>query len=178
MQEDREIAVLQQCFQELKTLDEGGRRRIIAWLADRFGVVPVSGHKATDDNGAPALANEEKTDANSEKTGTESIFGHYTHLKEFLLACQPDTDAERVLLTTAWLQFADRQQVISGRKVNDALKKIDKGVKNITSTLQLLERKQPPLIAASSQRQHAQKEYKATETALDYIRNKLDYMAG
>ena len=138
MHQDPELNALEKCFDLLNTLDPPARERVLYWLNNRFVV--------TQEKAVYPLENEEENvleetivasavDAKSNATNGVRLSenGHYKNkdkikiktLEELVNHIASVTESEKALLMAAYLQTVQNQKELTGRMINDYLKKFD-----------------------------------------------------
>jgi len=170
---DNELEVLHQCLSLLKKLEKPAQLRSLQWLTDRLseGHMQISEQKKAAPPSAEAykLVKEPLAPEAPKALNSVHICSKFGNINDILAFCQPKTDADKVLIATAWYQHNRPEMELTGRFINDSLKKIGKDVKNITSTLLLLEKRSPAQVASSSNRKNSRKIYRVTEEGFKYV---------
>lgn len=190
MHQDPELNALEECFDLLDALNPQARERVLSWLNNRFATQQVI---ETPTNGVEVHSELESTLTNEETSSFENrINGMYNNqngshsgnkveikiktLEELAKHISGVTESEKALLMAAYLQTVQNQHEMSGRVINDYLKKFDEGVKNITSALRVLIQKNPALIRQtfkSGNLAQSQKKYQVTEAGFEYANSLL-----
>ena len=98
--------------------------------------------------------------------------GGFQSIGEFVAAASSQTDVDRVLAAAVFLQdFSDDpQRKLSGREINEELKHLGYGVKNITDFINSLKSRSPQHMIQTkknSSAKQAWKEYRVTRAGID-----------
>jgi hypothetical protein len=86
------------------------------------------------------------------------------------------TDFDRVLVAAYWLQGCAKQASWGGLQVNNLLKDLGHGVRNVTTALNSAQKHKPALVrqmSKSGKSQQARKTYKLTTAGVTRVRKKL-----
>jgi hypothetical protein len=150
-----EIDAMRAIAEALKGLSYDARKRVLRWAADRFGVqAPPSISSRPDAQSAerPISASD-----SAERLGED--------LADLYAACQPDTDAEKTLVVSYWLQEVRGVSGIDAQSVNTELKHLGHGVGNITRAFDRLKENRPQLMIQTKKAgttKQARKTYRVT----------------
>jgi hypothetical protein len=149
---DDELVVLAESTRMLETLDEAARRRVIEWLADRFGATredrsirALVRAQAIDPEDFPALFNE----------------------------VDPTSERDRVLIAAYWAQEVLGSNPFDAQTVNSLLADLGRPASNITRVLGRLEDETPRLamrVSKSGRSQQSRKSYRLTPAGLAEVR--------
>ncbi|MDW7692371.1 hypothetical protein R9C00_13455 [Flammeovirgaceae bacterium SG7u.111] len=172
--EDKELKTLTNCFESLSELDEPARQRVLAWLNSRFLDEPSPIPSNT-----PPTPSHAQPEAEKEEEPATELDIPYEHLSELLSKLYPRTAAEKVLYTSCYLHKKMGMRFLTGRVINDELKKHEEGVRNITATINALIEKTPAMMAQlekNGKTAQAQKKYVVTEEGKREIMQKLDLL--
>jgi hypothetical protein len=158
-----DLKALQTILQALEPLPEDERARVLRWAGERLGIQQVLPGRAGGAVKAAAI------DAAFEKHP-----GGFHSVGEFLAAASPETDVDRVLCVAVYLQdFSESPDTttLSGKQINDQLKDLGHGVKNITDAINTLKERKPQHMIQTKKAgkaQQAWKEYRVTRAGVDY----------
>lgn len=102
--------------------------------------------------------------------------GGFQSVGEFIAAANPGTDADRVLCVAVYIQDLDGNstpdRTLTGKQINDELKHLGHGVKNITDCINTLKARKPQHMIQtrkSGKSSQAWKEYRVTNAGHDYV---------
>jgi hypothetical protein len=152
----------------LKTLDplsEDERERVFRWAAEKLGIQLARPGRS----GGGAPRKQDPIDAAFERHA-----GGFQTVGEFLAAASPKSDADRVLCVATYLQdFSETPDAVrlSGKQINDELKNLGHGVKNITDAINTLKGRKPQHMIQtkkSGRAKQAWKEYRVTRAGIDH----------
>ncbi|MGE0180730.1 MAG: hypothetical protein AB7F91_00585 [Parvularculaceae bacterium] len=166
----RDLKALETVLKTLEPLSSEERERVIRWAAEKVGVVP-----------ATLPANSTTRSVVSEKP-PKSEFQQFPDAGEFLAAANPNTDADRVLCVATYLQSLSNSadSTLSGKQINDELKNLGHGVKNITDSINTLKSRKPQHMIQtkkSGRSKQSWKEYRVTRAGIEHA-NKLISQGG
>jgi hypothetical protein len=148
-----EITAMQKVAEAFKALDQAAVGRVLQWAANHWGTSIASTAKVN----APSVA----TDA----LPTSAPQSPYSDLGELFAAAAPQSDADKVLVVSYWLQFIEGNNELSGFEVNKELRNMGYGVGNVTTAFDTLKARKPaPVIQLkkSGTSKQARKSYKLT----------------
>lgn len=160
-----DLKAFETILKTLEPLSTDERARVLRWTGEKLGIQQAvlgrpgggAGKKA-----APIDAAFEKHPSGFQNVG------------EFLAAATPESDADRVLCVAVYLQdFSETPDdvTLSGKQINDELKNLGHGVKNITDSINTLKSRKPQHMIqtkkAGKSRQ-AWKEYRVTRAGVEY----------
>jgi hypothetical protein len=131
-----DLRALETILKTLEPLPEDERERVLRWACEKLGIqqavlVPTRG------GGVKKM------------TAMDAAFeqhpGGFQSIGEFLAAASPGSDADRVLCVAVYLQdFSESPDTtLSGKQINDQLKDLGHGVKNITDSINTLKLRKP-----------------------------------
>jgi len=181
MGHDPEIVAMNKVLDSLKNLDNGGRKRIIHWLKNRFGLAEgKTPHQLT----PPASVNKQtKTQPIvKEEPGTAAIplkkreIKHYDTVLDLFSESRVKKSISKILLMAAYLQERHHFKEITTYDINFRLKRIKHEVTNISSIINGILKKKPQLLAeikTEGQGKHARRKFKVTDEGLKVARSYL-----
>ena len=158
MVEDREIGAMTSVIQALEGLQPEEIERVLRWAAARYEVQPQS-----------VLPTGELTSEN----GSNEQFGDFPTL---FSQARPTTEPDRALVGGYWLQVLNGAEDFISQDVNDELKNVGEGVKNITDALSKLSRRNPGQAMQtqkSGKSKQGRKRYKLTTPGIERVRQML-----
>lgn len=153
MQLSPEVRAMAAIDQELASLDEDARHRVLGWVVSKYG---------------PAAASAIDLPVSSRG---QSEFGAFVDLFD---RASPETETDRALVGAYWFQVVQDLGTFTGRMVNDLLKDAGHGVSNITRALDSLQRQKPALVrqvSKSGKSRQARKTYKLTEAGIRRVQS-------
>ena len=150
---------MQKVYDALEGLDEAGRRRTLAWAADRLDLGA----------GGPSqpLLNGKKVEA--ESTGFDDV-AELTH------AAQPPNGTAYALVAAYWLQVIEEKDGWGGGELNSLLKNLGHGLSNVTTTMNSLIKRKPALVmqtGKSGRSAQAKKTYKLTTSGISEVKQMI-----
>lgn len=159
-----DLKALETVLKTLQPLSEAERERVLRWASEKLGIQLTASRHV----GSGGMKKAAAIDVAFEKhpDGFENV-------SEFLAAASAASDVDRVLCVAAYLQdFSDSQDVtLSGKQINDELKNLGHGVKNITDSINTLKARKPQhmiQVKKSGKAKQAWKEYRVTRAGVDY----------
>ncbi|GAB4335484.1 MAG: hypothetical protein OHK0038_13160 [Flammeovirgaceae bacterium] len=165
---DPEIKALEESYYMLNALTPEARKRVLVWLANKFNINDLFLSKNQEE--ATNVKNPSDKEVNSHKSLVD--FSQYREFHSVFSIANPRTEAEKVLLAAAYLQEKSKSEELTGRSINNALKRLGHGVKNITSTINLLMERKPRLMMQTKKEgiePQSQKRYKVTIEGLIFV---------
>ncbi|MCS6832674.1 MAG: hypothetical protein NZ521_03790 [Flammeovirgaceae bacterium] len=158
---DPELKALEESYYMLSALSPEARKRILIWLANKFNISLTE------------LTTEPLEKQPENKTTSPLIdFSQYREFHSVFSIANPRTEAEKVLLAAAYLQEKNKTEELTGRSINNVLKRLGHGVKNITATINLLIDRKPRLMMLTKKegsQPQSQKRYKVTIEGLIFV---------
>lgn len=160
-----DLKALETILRTLEPLSQDERERVLRWASEKLGIQQAALGRA----GGGPLKKIAAIDAAFEKhpAGFQSV-------GEFLAAASPTSDADRVLCVAVYLQdFSESSDAtLSGKQINDELKNLGHGVKNITDSINTLKARKPQHMIQtkkSGKSKQAWKEYRVTRAGIEYV---------
>lgn len=156
--DDAELMAMKVVYEALEPLDEGARKRTLAWAAGRLDI-----------DAGPTPEGNPPGDA----TGSEALFADVADLVD---TAQPSSGADYALAIGYWLQVVEGREGWSGNEVNSLLKDLGHGLANVTVTLSRLMKRKPSLVmqtAKSGRSAQARKTYKLTTAGIREVKAML-----
>ncbi|UCH92460.1 MAG: hypothetical protein JSV88_19480 [Candidatus Aminicenantes bacterium] len=195
MNQDPEINALSKVNETLKGLNRAQIKRIIDWITSKFELL---GKKPVMDKAGPpgVTAKPVETAEPIEKPvkkrrgrrpkkaqpkpGPEQTeikgFMKYETVEDLFFASNVRTIASKILLVAAYLQEKHNFKEFSSLDINSRLKNIGQGVQNITTSINSLVDKKPPLLIQTRKMgdsKQAKRKFRVTEEGLRIARNYL-----
>ncbi len=158
-----DLKALETVLKALEPLSEDERARVLRWASEKLEIQEqVRGKIGVTPMKKAAI------DAAFEKHP-----GGFENIGEFVAAASPASDVDRVLCVAAYLQdFNDSSDVaLSGKQINDELKNLGHGVKNITDCINSLKSRKPQHMIQTRKAGRAKqswKEYRVTRAGVEY----------
>jgi hypothetical protein len=171
MQGVDEIEVMREINRLLNNLESSQRSRIIRWLYDKYVVDSESAsfQSKADDN-PQSVSGETQSDSQTSQQPQHQNFA------DFFAAVNPQTDSERALISSYWLQVKEGKESVRAYDVNALLKDLGHPINNITRAFDHLQSKSPQLIMQIRKKgrsQQARKRYRVTQAGIDKITEDL-----
>jgi hypothetical protein len=159
-----DLKALETILKTLEPLSEDERERVLRWASEKLGIQQTGPGRTV--GGAP-----KKTAAID--AAFEKHPGGFQSVGEFLAAASPGSDADRVLCVAVYLQdFSESPDAtLSGKQINDELKNLGHGVKNITDSINTLKARKPQHMIQTrkaGRAKQAWKEYRVTRAGVEY----------
>jgi hypothetical protein len=159
-----DLKALETILKTLEPLSEDERERVLRWASEKLGIqqaVVRKGSIGTLKNTAAIDVAFEKHPAGFQNAG------------EFLAAASPASEADRVLCVAAYLQdFSESSDTtLTGKQINDELKNLGHGVKNITDAINTLKSRKPQHMIQTKKAgksKQAWKEYRVTRAGVEH----------
>jgi hypothetical protein len=143
----------------LADLSDEQRRNVLLYINARYG-------------GQAAL----RLSATGTVTAAEPDSGQHKSLGDFFDAVNPQTEADRVLAVSYWLQVVEGAADFESFPVNKNLKNLGHAVSNITRALDTLMDQTPRLVLQTSKTgssKQARKKYKVTREGIKRIQSMI-----
>jgi len=121
---DPELTAMSTVASAFESLDEDARRRILRWATEKYGVRSVI-----------AKAGE-----------SHNRWAAFDDFATLFSQADPGTEADKALVAAYWLQVVEGHERFESQQLNEQLKNLGHGVKNITSALEKLIARKPRLI--------------------------------
>jgi len=164
MREEPEIKAMGIVYDAMKELSDDSKLRIVNWLTAKFALTkPLTTHKKQP---------EELNDGSYKGTDINSI----DSIEDLFSHIDPKGISEKVLVVSSFLQVKDQKTDLTGREINQDLRNLGHGVKNITNAIQSLIDRTPKLMIQTRKAgttKQAQKKYKVTTEGLKVVREML-----
>lgn len=148
---DREIDAIAKVMEILEPLEEEGRRRVAAYLAQRVGVAEVGSQQ-------PAPHGRD--------------LASFSTVADAFAAAGPQKGSDKALVVAAYLQASQQSQELTGAQVNKALRDLGHGVKDITTAMQANIDCRPSLmlqLRKSGKSRQAKKTYKVSDAGMSRV---------
>ncbi len=161
-----EISTLRRIDELLADLPGGAQARIVRWLSDKYLLNEAAG----------GIRAPETIDVRKNHSGDPTRPGKEESFPQFYSAINPQTDADRALVTSYWLQKRENMESFRAYEVNNLLKDLGHQINNITRAFDHLQSKSPPLIIQikkSGVSQQARKRYQITGAGVQVIETQL-----
>ncbi len=181
MGHDPEIVAMNKVLDSLKNLDNGGRKRVIRWLIDRFR---LAGGKTPHQLTPPAKVNKQ-TETESivkEKLGKTAQplkrkeIKNYDTVLDLFSESKAKKSISKILLMAAYLQERHHFKEITTYDINFRLKRIRHEVTNISGIINGILQKKPQLLAEikkEGQGKHARRKFRVTAEGLKVAKSYL-----
>lgn len=163
-----DLKALETVLKTLSPLADEDRARVIRWTIEKLGLDDSVGRQLSASRKAAIKADPVEMAFKKHASGFQSI-------GEFVGAASPQTDADRVLCAALYLQDLSGDEpgrVLTGKQINDELKHLGHGVKNITDCINTLKMRKPQHMIQTKKAgkaRQAWKEYKVTQAGHDYV---------
>jgi hypothetical protein len=157
--DDPELKAMTTIAQALANLSDEQRRNVLLYLNARYGGRTVPRQPAT--TLIPAV---------------EPTAEQHKNLGDFFDAVNPQTEADRVLTVSYWLQVVEGAEDFESFPVNKHLKNLGHPVSNITRALESLIAQTPRLVLQTSKTgssKQARKKYKVTREGIKRVQAML-----
>lgn len=152
---DDELTAMHKTSEALAGLDDAARKRVIRWLADKYGT-----------GGAPSSSTAQDTRVAQAPEGED--------FADFFHRAGPSTDKERAIVAAYWLRQAGTPQFPS-MEINAMLKDLGHRASNITDALTSAMREKPALVIQvkkSGAAKQARKLYKLTDAGVKWVESR------
>lgn len=163
MPDDSEFLAMQSVYNALEPLPEDAQIRVFVYVGSRLGINAVPKGKADDSpgNGVDSAKQEPKK---------------FEEIGELFDAYDPQTDAEKALISAYWSALHDGEEGFDSQSLNSMLKNLGHGVSNITRALGSLSSQKPALVIQtrkSGSTKQARKTYKITRSGIAAVNEKV-----
>lgn len=165
--DDSELRSMHEVLKAVDGLDEATRKRVIAWAAERLGVVLGRGRLQPAVGGGNGLASENISE------NQELAFSTFA---ELFNAISPANNPQKALVAAYWLQVCSGQEQFSSQSVNKELQDLGHAIQNVTQAFTQLKERKPALaiqVKKSGKSQQARKLYKLTRAGIDMVNGLL-----
>ena|SRR5437762_7859903 len=174
---DKELSAMAAVVQALTPLDEDGRKRVLQYALARFkSAAGVTGAEPAD---AARATRESILTAAGNGPAAKQIAGYAT-LAELYHDAHPNSDAEKALVVSTWLQVSEGRDGIDSLSVNTALKNLGYPIGNMTRAMDMLMNQRPAMAIQLRQAgvtRQARKLFKVTDAGLKRVTDMLNSTA-
>jgi hypothetical protein len=162
-----DLKALEAILRTLEPLQDEERTRVLRWAIEKLGI-----------EAKVSLRSPLRRDLKSHHPVATAFPEHtdgFQSIGEFVAAANPRTDVDRVLCAALYLQDLagdEAGRALTGKQINDELKHLGHGVKNITDCINTLKSRKPQhmiQIKKSGKSRQAWKEYRVTTAGHDYV---------
>lgn len=165
--EFNDLRALEAVLKTLEPLTEDERVRVLKWCVEKLGIETIGIALSS------ALRKDVRRIHPVEAAFAKHSSGFQT-IGQFVSAANPRTDVDRVLCAALFLQDLGEEpgRALSGKEINDELKHLGHGVKNITDCINTLKSRKPQhmiQIKKNGKSRQAWKEYSVTEAGGEYV---------
>jgi len=152
--------------------DDAARARVVRWAAERYEVTLGAARKPSrqDDPGSNG-------DEGEEEEGSQADFDDFVDLLDKV---DVNTDVERAVTAAYWLQVVQSKPSWQSQEVNNMLKDVGHGSRNITDALTSAQQRKPALVrqmAKSGRSRQARKTFKLTSAGVSFVAEKAGLRA-
>lgn len=154
---DPEISAMAAISAALDPLQEDARARVLTWARSRYSSPSTT---ASTNATTPSLPSTSQQDNSS------------TTLAEYIAACAPESDADRVLAAATYLTRHSGGESFTSAQVNTELKHLGRAIDNITRVLDGLMAQRPQLVVQLrkiGQTRQGRKLFKVTEAGAQAV---------
>jgi hypothetical protein len=148
-----ELQAMVQVESALSALEATERSRVIQWAQAKFRSTGSGTNRGT-----PDTVVELERSAGGHDLGSDDLPAFYD-------AAHPESDAEKALVCTYWMQFRKGAADVDSQAVNTELKHLGQGIGNITRAFEALKSQRPALIVQTRKEgstKQARKKFKLT----------------
>lgn len=165
---DPEIGAMGAVAEALEDLEEGSRRRVLEWAADRYGAsISIS-----DGNSGSAGEDADRADKGGDVQPHE-----YEHFADLFDAVAPDSEPERALVAGYWWQVTKDEGTFTGYQANEVLRDVGQEASNITRAIDRLQGRDPSLarqVRKEGKTKQARKIYKLTHAGVQEVERMIE----
>jgi hypothetical protein len=165
--EFNDLRALEEILNTLEPLKEDERVRVLRWCVEKLGI-------------ETGIALNSAIRRDVQKIGAvDAAFAKHVNgfhsIGDFVAAARARTDVDRVLAAALYLQDLNGDEpdrTLTGKEVNDTLKHLGHGVKNITDCINTLKGRKPQhmiQVRKGGKAQQAWKQYRVTDAGSDYV---------
>jgi hypothetical protein len=158
MPDDPEIVAMGTVAGALADLDTEAQRRVLEWSATKYGWKAPEGNRAPREDGVSPDA--------------QSDIAVYDEFVDLFDAANPEKNGAKALVGAYWFQAVQGQASITSLQVNDILKDVGHGVKEIHKVFDSLQKGKPALVrqmSKSGQARQGRKTYKLTTSGVSEV---------
>jgi hypothetical protein len=163
----QELDAISAIGKALETLDSNARQRAIDLVLSRYGLGRTGGRPAPGQSPHPPKPHT--------RSGIVSA-DNFSEIGALFEAARPTTGAQSALVAAYWFQVIKGEDGFASQTLNNALKDLGLGVKNITDALDTLKERKPSQIRQvqkSGSNKQARKLYKITEAGIRTVREMI-----
>ncbi|PHS74778.1 MAG: hypothetical protein COB19_05750 [Porticoccus sp.] len=151
-----ELESMKKVAEAMEGLESESIHRVLRWANDMYGVEPSAQH-----------TKEVAPTAHPQVSATAASLDplEFEDFAEMYAATQPNSDSEKALVTSYWLQYKEGQANVDTQSVNTMLKHMGHGVGNITRAFDSLTKTKPQVVVQlrkSGSSKQARKTFKVT----------------
>lgn len=166
MTQDPEIKALNDVYDAIKDLDDAGKRWVIESISKKFFSKKPEQISSLDEV--------EPGFSEADKMG----FSQFESVAEVISRSTCKKNKEKALMIASYLQEKEGLSVLTGRQINNQLKHLGYGVKNITVVINSLINEKPKLmiqIRKEGKSKQSKKKYRVTTEGLKKAKGMINY---
>ena len=163
MDDDAELHAMASILDALSGLDDPARRRVLMWANDKFALTAY---------GTSASLVEDPRSPAGESPSIDAVGIGMSDFAGLFDATNPETEAQRVLVSAYWIQTSGEEDGFTGYAVQEQLRDLGQSVSNVTRTLTRLQNQRPALVRQLQKRgktKQARKVYRVTKAGIDAV---------
>jgi hypothetical protein len=169
MEQDKEIAAMQQVSAALASLDNESTARVIRWAAERYsvGITPLR---------APAAVPKDALAPNTVQNTPSP-----TDIGDLYSAADPSDDGERVLVVAYWYQTLQGEGELDSQRINGQLKDLGHGISHMPHVLDGLMSTRPRLmiqLKKQGRTRQARQKFKLTAEGIKKVQEMIRQASG
>lgn len=160
MAQDDELEVMGAVYNEFMRVDDEAKQRVLDWIAGKFSL--ISSKNAI--------------------TGTKPLAGETITIESFdsvadaFTTASPEIDRDKALIVAAFLQRKMGKGEITGYEINQELRQLGHGLRNVTDAMSQMMEKKPKLmiqVKKEGKSKQARKKYKVTSEGFKAVQEML-----
>jgi len=166
----KDLKAFQAILETLREFEPHEQSRILRWTIEKLELdVTAPGARHRVDSGL--------ADSLQDQGTTKSRPEDFDSPAALVAAALPRTDAERALVVATYLQFSQEKGDLTGFEINDVLRHLGHGAKNITDAITRLKNRKPALMLQtrkSGKSKQSRKVYRVTAAGYDAVAQMMD----
>lgn len=163
---DDEVEAIADIMKRLKPLSGAGKRRVVAFVADRVGVLLAAAS-------GPTSRAASGTGSDSVTATPPAELPTYKHFAQLANRVRPDTELLKVLIACYWVQVVEGTSPFGTKQVNPRLTEISVGLGHVTERLQDLQDMNPAYVIHIKEPGQTKKSYLMTEEGIAAVQDAI-----
>ena len=160
MAQDDELGVMSVVYEELMKIDDEAKQRVLDWVAGKFSLRP----------------SKNAIESTKMSAGESISIESFSSVADAFTAASPEIDRDKALIVAAFLQRNQAKDEITGYEINNELRQLGHGLKNVTDAINQMMDRKPKLmmqVKKEGKTKQARKKYKVTIEGFKAVQHML-----